>query len=39
VLGGTPLTLRARVANLFNAFAWNVTGSGFYFHNARAPGL
>lgn len=32
-IDGKPFTLRARVANLFNRFAWNVTGSGLYFYN------
>jgi iron complex outermembrane recepter protein len=32
-LEGQPLSLRARVTNIFDRFAWNVTGSELYFHN------
>ena len=32
-IDGSPFTLRARVTNLFNRFAWNVTSSGLYFYN------
>jgi iron complex outermembrane receptor protein len=32
-LDGLPLSLRARVTNIFDRFAWNVTGSELYFHN------
>ena len=30
---GTPVTLRARVNNIFNTFAWNASSSGLYFPN------
>lgn len=32
-IDGKPFTLRARATNIFNAFAWNVTGSGLYYYN------
>lgn len=32
-IGRMPFTLRARVANLFNAFAWNAGDSGLYYYN------
>jgi iron complex outermembrane receptor protein len=30
---GTPVTVRARVANILNQFAWNAGGSGLFFTN------
>jgi iron complex outermembrane recepter protein len=33
VLDGKPLTVRARVTNILDQFAWAATSSGLFFHN------